>query len=381
MARESRDVITRIQPEGWLLGVFGGCLPFVLGFIFADGVLLVVSLLSLVLLFLARCMGRVNLRKMELEVEMPHRVYAGREFELTLYLDNRKTYAGSFFLSVGLAVLHQVYLEAKTSWVAAGGSGKLSRRVKIPLRGSTTQMKLTLTSLFPLRLYHHEMLDVLPCACVVYPRLIIPHEIRNRGSLNDSDPQQGLQLGEAMGELRGIRGWQPGDATKRIHWPASARSLARGQDLRVREYDPPGHTPQNCCVIFHSHAVHGEVYRHDRFERACSLAAGTLNYLFNRRVKAQFTADFLAWQQMECGTRAEYIELLAILAEARRSLGTSVDALQEKLDVLTEQFDQVVLISDISPDAWSETLVLPENALVIDIRQIRFGRTHFAKAS
>ncbi len=381
MRDSSQKVRTSVQPAGWILVLFGFMGLFVLGFIFGDGVLLVLSILSLVLFVVSWWVGKCNLKGLDLQVKMPERVYAGKGFEVLTYLDNQKSWLDSFDVHLSLHVLHQVEMRSHARWVGARDGARLSKRIGVPLRGATSALKAGLRSSFPLGLFQHSVQFEIPQSLIVYPRLITPLEVMTCGSLNDADPQRGAQFGEAMGEPRGVRSWQPGDSAKRIHWPASARSLARGQGLRVREYDPPGFTPRSCMVIFHSHAEHGEVYRHDRFERASSLAAGTLHYLHSRQVKASFTADFLGWQVMECENRAQYIELLAILAQSNRSVGTEQHDFQAALEHFSTTVDQLVIVSDIDPDAWSDGMKLPENALVIDIRQMRFKRQHFAIAS
>jgi uncharacterized protein (DUF58 family) len=381
MALKAKRIVTRIQPTGWLIGIFGGVIPFVLGYILADGVALVIAFLSFLLLTLGRILGRRNLKFLEIDIELPRRVYAGKGFQVTAYLDNKKKWLDSYLLQISVKLLHKVRLEANANWVAGGDGAKLVKRISIPLRGTATELQGSIFSYFPLGLFSHEIELKQPCSMIVYPRLITPVEVLACGSLNDADPQRGVQMGDSMGEPRGIRAWQPGDSAKRIHWPASARSFVRGQGLRVREFDPPGFTPSNCLVMFHSHAVHGEVYRHDRFERASSLVAGTLHYLHGRQVETLFTADFLAWQMVDCKNRAQYIELLAILAQAQRAIGNELEDLQRALEESSEKVDQIVIVSDIDPDAWSESLKLPDNVLVIDIRQMRFKRRYLNTAS
>jgi len=381
MQKPGERVMTQIQPVGWCLGIFGVVFPFVLGYVFADGILLVVAVLSILVLCICRILGRRNLQKLEVQIEMQHRFYVGKGADMKVYLDNKKSWLDSFFVKVSIELLHKVRVESTAQWVSNGTGARFEKRISFPLRGVATEVKLGLTSLFPLGLYSHKRQSLQPRAILVYPRLINPLELLAHGALNDIDPQRGVHTGEETGEPRGIRAWQPGDAAKRINWPASARSIARGQDLKVREFDPPGFIPNGCVVLFHSHASFGEVYRHDRFERACSLAAGTLHYLHSRQVKASFTSDFLGWQLMESNNRSQYIELLALLAQSERSLGTDTEMLQTVVNEVATQTDQIIIVSDVDPDAWSTELTMPENTMVIDIRQMRFGRRALSKAS
>ena len=376
-----RSIKTEMQPAAWLLLLLGFVGLFLLGYIFVDGILLVLSVLCLVLFFVALLWGRWNISKLSVEVKMPERVYAGKGVEFVAYLDNHKLLMDSFGLKVSVHILHSVTMTAFAGWVANKEAVKLARRISVPLRGTKESFEIVVESSFPLSLFKHSVVTSQPRNLIVYPRLITPLEVMTCGSLNDIDPQRGIQLGDAVGEPRGIRAWRPGDSAKRIHWPASARALVRGQGLRLREYDPPGFAPVTCLVLFHSHADQGEVYRQDRFERAASLAAGTLRFLHGRQVEAKFTADFLGWRMIDCETRSQYIELLAIMAQAKRSLGTQQHDLQSAIDDFSSKIDQLVIVSDMDPDSWSEGLTMPDNTLVIDIRQMHFGRRGFARAS
>jgi uncharacterized protein (DUF58 family) len=380
MAVKDKRIVTTLQPLGYLIVFLGAVLPFCFGVAFADGTALVYFFLFIIVLLCCRLLGRKNLSLLEIEAEFPRRVYAGKAFEISTYLDNKKKWLNSYLVQVSLKLIHDVRIEARANWIANEQGAKLANRISISLRGSTTELHGSFSSCFPMGLFRHEVSFLFPCTMIVYPRLITPLELMTVGSLKEADPQRGVQIGNAKGEFRGIRAWKPGDSVKRIHWPASARSFARGQGLRVREFDPPGFSPKNCIVIFHSHAVKGTIYRKDRFERAISLAAGTLSYLYSRQIEAQFTADFLGWQTLDCKNRNQYIELLAILAQSERALGNELIELQNSLQQFSTTFDQLVIVSDIDPDAWSDSLNLPHNALVIDIRQIRFKRKSFSPA-
>jgi len=350
-----------------------GIFFFTLGGIFGEGLLIALALLFLLFIFSCRFIGRMNMRGLNAEIRMKERIYAGKSFESTVYIDNKKKWWSSHSIEVKVGLLHGQKVHGNLKWLGSHDGAKLKQRVSIPHRGEETSFKLQMYSSFPFGVFEHIVKEEIFHNLIVYPRLIVPLEIMNYGSVNDSNPLRGYQLGETNGEIRGVRVWQPGDPAKRIHWPASAKSIARGQGLRVREFDPPGFAPESCTVLFHSYAEQGELYRSDRFERATSLAAGVLHYLHSRNLRPKFTADFLNWSEIECFNRRNYIELLAILAQAKRSIGTMQHELQNVLDKAAEEVDQVIIVSDMDPDTWGEGVTIPKNGLVIDIRQMKFS--------
>ena len=119
MRDSSQKVRTSVQPAGWILILFGFMGLFVLGFIFGDGVLLVLSILSLVLFAVSWWVGKWNLKGLDLQVKMPERVYAGKGFEVLTYLDNQKSWLDSFDVHLSLHVLHQVEMRSHARWVGA----------------------------------------------------------------------------------------------------------------------------------------------------------------------------------------------------------------------------------------------------------------------
>lgn len=374
---QTPKIKTKMLPAGWVFLILGVGFLLFTGILSGSGALISLAILASFIFCISYLLGKRNLTALSLSVEMPERVHAHKAFEFTAYLDNKKSWLSSFFIEVNISIKKSTQLNLNCTWLAS--AAKFKKRISLPLRGVATQIEAQLNSTFPFAFFKHQMDINLPKSTIVYPRLIIPLELLSCGSLNDVDPQQGAQHGESLGEPRGLRAWQPGDSVKRIHWPASARSLMRGQSLRVREYDPPGFTPVTCALIFHSHAKQGEVYRHDRYERACSLAAGALHFLHGRQVEVTFIADFLGWLPQSCENRSQLIECLSLIAHAERNINSETHELQQIIDAKSQEVDQIIIVSDIAPEAWSESLKYPDNTLLIDIRQIRFSRRSFAQ--
>lgn len=202
---------------------------------------------------------------------------------------------------------------------------------------------------------------------LVFPKPLVPVEFFASGEFDDAWNGEGFQSGDAPGEPRGLRPFRPGDQAKRLHWPATIRSLARGRGPRVREYDPPGLRPRQATVIFHSFGTDNTLIRTDLFERALSLACGTLRHLRGIGVPATLRADFLSWKPRQTFQSEAWSETLAILARANRSEGTEAHDLIAEIESIPQQ-EALVIISDMPPDAWRH--ILPNRkALIVDIHQ------------
>lgn len=341
------------------------------GLLAADGLLLLIGLCGLLFLVLACVLAFLNLRNLGVSVHMPQRVRAGKPFELELTLFNRRRWLDTFNTGVSVVFPDGKVFAAASPWTAAGSASRILEEFVLPARGSGDTLEIRLSSTFPLGLFQMKRSLTIPHSLTVTPRPIHPIELSSDGSLLDSQPRGGVTTGQSFGEPRGIRPWQAGDAARRIHWPASARSLARGHDLRVREYDPPGFHPDHCHIVFHSYATGGEMLRSDRFERAISLLTGSLMTLHANGIPCVLTADFNDWQDVPCRTRAQLGECLFQLARVQRYRGTEAHDLEQCFHSVSSDH-ALMIISDMAPDSWNHLLVQHPHTLIVDIRQIRY---------
>ena len=350
----------------------GGAFALIAAGLFsADGLLLLMGLCGLLFLILAWLLAYWSLRSLDVAVQMPQRVRAGKSFELELTLFNRRVWLDAFNTEVIVVFPDGTSFTAVSPWTAAGSASRVLENFVIPRRGYGDVLGIRLSSTFPLGLFQMKRALTIRQLLTVTPRPIHPIELSSDGSLHDSQPRGGVTTGQSFGEPRGIRPWQAGDSARRIHWPASARSLARGHDLRVREYDPPGFHPDHCHIVFHSYATGGEMLREDRFERAISLLAGSLMTLQGNGIPCVLTADFNDWQDVPCRTRAQLGECLYQLARVQRYRGSEAHDLEQCLRSVSSDH-ALMIISDMTPDSWSHLLVQHPHTLIVDIRQIRY---------
>lgn len=347
---------------------------FIVGTWFHEGSLMTLGFCGLLLVGACFGLASLNLRNLELRLQLPRRFHASRSVPFEAELWNGRRLIDAYQITVVIRFPQKVERIGYLPWTPVGSISGMHDRLSIPVRSAFSSVDYSLTSRFPFGLFESRLSSNAPTQVLVYPRLITPLELLTEGAQPDHMPTSGIALGDYLGEPRGVRPYQPGDPANRIHQPATARSLARNQELQVRAYDPPGFHPYSCRVIFHSFASPGELIRFDRFERGLSLVAGTLNYLQSVQTKVTLQADFTDWLCRPCENRAQYSECLALLAKTKQPTPSSAENLAEVLQSVPVE-DQLIIISDSPPDEWIH--LIPSShpqVIVVDIRQIRFRK-------
>lgn len=359
-----------LTPRGAIL--LGASLALItLGFVRVDGVLITLGSAGLLLLGGTFVFSRCNLRRLAVSLRAPSRVYADAPFEVQVLFDDRRTLLDAFGIRIDLKFAGQVDVQTYAPWTAAGSSSKVRLRGSVPGRASVEEHNYTLESITPLGLFHVKASGSTSHKILVFPRPLMPRELFTQGALHDASLLPGSTPGNAPGEPRGIRPWQPGDPAKHIHWPSSMRSLSRRRGLRIRENDPPGFYPQHCTVLFHSFGAAGELIRGDRFEWALSLTCGTFRYLRDHGIPTTFLADFNDWQPLKVANRSQFSKLLVSLACAERRNDTEAHNLLPIIERVPEDH-AIIILSDMPPDTW-EHMLPGRPVLPIDVRQHRYG--------
>ena len=360
----------KITGHGVAVGGVAPCLV-VAGLLFGEAAAMALGVLGLLLLGASALLAPRNLRRLELELECSSRFFATRSIPLNVKLVNPRRLLDAWAVELSLRFPHEVERKGRANWTPARGGTQLRERLSIPARANVSKVEVELHSRFPLGLFAVRRKLSVACPMMVYPRLITPPELLLDSLQPDHHPISGAGLGDLFGEPRGIRLYQPGDKATRIHQPASARAIARGQGLQVRASDPPGFHPSACRIVFHSAAKAGEIIRLDRFERALSLAAGALAHFQAKQTKLVFQADFANWRACPCESRSQSIACHALLASAERAQ-TKPQQLAEFLQQIPAE-EQLVIISDSPAENWAH-LVPPSHrgAVLINIRQVRF---------
>ena len=320
-----------------------------------DGILATLGVAAWCLLALARVMARMNVAGLDLVLECPEKVKAGAVFPIIITLVNHRRWLDAFAVRIELRLAGQVRTGGRAVWVSAGSAADLDLRVALPMRGSVEKHRLRLVSNFPFGLFEAVVHRELVHRMCVLPKPALPRDFVISGCRVDSLQAEWLAPGEAPGELRSLRPWRAGDSPRRIVWPSTLRSMARGAGMVVRETDPPGFRPERCVVLFHSYGANGGLIRPDHFERAMSLAAGILTELHSQGVALRWIADFEKWKPRPANTRAQMAACLEALGRAVRAPDTEAHDLQAALAEIGVD-EGLVILSDMPPATWREFL-------------------------
>ncbi len=320
-----------------------------------DGVLAALGVGVLALLVLAWLLGRLNLARLEATLDAPPSVPAGVMFPALLTIHNRRGWWDSFALKLELELPGKARAAGHARWVPARTAADLDLRVAVPHRAHATVHPVRVVSSFPMGLFEMRRTLVAAHELLVFPRPISPRGLRALGVLMDAAPHDGASAGEAAGEPRGLRPWQPGDPMRRIDWPASVRAWSRGSGLIVREADPPGFHPRRCMVLFHSFGADGSLIRPDRFEHALSLASGTIRHLHGLGIPVRLVTDFDGWTEHPAATRAQLTACQEVLAKAVRARGTEAHDLHAAASRVWDD-EVLVALSDMPSAVWRGAL-------------------------
>ena len=344
----------------------------VAGFFRIDGNLIALGSAGLLLATLVFILGKWNLRGIHLKIFAPYRVFADTSFDLRLTQLNKRSLFDACSTDLELNLSKTSRIETHATWIAARSSSTSKLRGSISKRGAVSEHPCTLHSTFPLGLFRFSKKLTLKHETLVFPKPLVPKEFFASGEFDDAWDGEGYQAGDAPGEPRGLRPYQPGDRAKQIYWPATIRSLARGRSPRVRDYNPPGLRPRQAVVIFHSFGTDHTLIRTDLFERALSLVCGTLRHLRGIGVPANLQADFLAWKSQKTFHTESWSETLTLLAQARRADHTEAHDVIAEIES-TPAEDALVIISDMPLEAWKH--IMPKRRmLIVDVQQHRFGQ-------
>lgn len=336
-----------------------------------DGVLAALGVATGCVLAMAWGLARQNLRRLEVAFQGPEKVRADRVFRWVVTLVNRRRWLDAFAVNIEIYLAGKARTGGRAGWVSAGSAADLELRVSIPERAWVETQRVRLISDFPCGFFAAERtLEVAHPLCV-YPRPVTPRGWSFAGGLMDAPHAEVAAAGEAPGEIRGLRPWRAGDSPRRILWPASLRSMARGAGMVVRECDPPGFRPLRCAVVFHSFGVDGGLIRPDRFEKALSLAAGTLQQLQAQGMRARWIADFDDWKPRPAATRAQLAACLETMARATRAPGTEAHDLQAALAEIGAD-EGLVVISDMPVAGWR--VALPKRQQAAFLPEVRDSR-------
>ena len=211
----------------------------------------------------------MSLRELEVNRDIPGRVFAGRPFLMGVGLRNAKKRFPSFSVEVEDLVDGRP-LEKRCYFLKlpAGRRQQTSYRHRLPRRGAYRFTGFRISTKFPFSLFRKWRDVDLDGEVLVFPDLSPVAPWQRSAAANPGDhafPRTGR-----TGDIHGVRDFRPGDAARDIHW----RKSAIDGRLMVREREDE--TRRRALVVLDNARPEGAPSdsRDDPpFERAVSLAA------------------------------------------------------------------------------------------------------------
>ena len=320
-----------------------------------DGQLAALGLAALILLGLAAVMARFNGTAAEVWLELPDRVEAGREFPARVVVANRHGWLDAFGLRLQVELARETRIGSRVAWLTAGSQAVIDVRVAVPQRGIIVDQNVTLMTDAPFGFFETTRSFVLTSRMVVVPKPVVPRGLVFSAGPLDLHEDDPMTASGGPGEIRGLRQWRPGDAVKRVSWPATVRAMARGAGWVVWETDPPGFRPARFMLLIHSFGADRGLIQPERFERAMCHAAGILRMLHAQGMPARLMADFDDWRVRPASRAAQLVECMEILAAAKRAAGTEAHDLHAALTEIHPD-EGVIILSDMPLAAWRSRL-------------------------
>jgi len=281
----------RITRQGWVY--MGGIVLVAMAAINTGNNLLFLILACLVAsILMSGILSSVTLAGVSMRLELPEHIFAGQTVRAAVEVTNEKLTLPSFSLRVE---------GAAKKGDAPGGAAILAKPVYFPYLPKRDSVRQSVPLLFPRRgLYRQEAFRIvtrfpfgflqkarrldLASEAIAYPSVEPTAEFL--------DVVPGIQgvietLAKGRGQdLYALRGYQPTDSARYVHWKASARSGS----LMVREFASEEDTRVLLVFDPHSEAAHPGATEKEkqRFEQAVALCAA------------------LAWNFYERGTLLQY---------------------------------------------------------------------------
>ncbi len=217
-----------------------------------------------------------SLPRVQLKIEIPHRVRAGAPLSLSALLVNSGTTVRDVRIQWPFLTWDGKYKSQPdaVSTIVGGGQVQSSAVMTFSARGVHSLMPTMAMRVLPLGIACGPAIQSSIAEILVLPQVPTVHrlELPLRERCHPGGVPMVAHTGEAM-ELAGVRPYQRGDRARDLH----ARTWARVGVPHVRMYQQEFFTRMGIVLDIHQHGL-----REARFEGAVSLAAGILAYLSGR---------------------------------------------------------------------------------------------------
>ncbi|MEE2777887.1 MAG: DUF58 domain-containing protein [Acidobacteriota bacterium] len=184
-----------------------------------NNALYMVLALMLATLIVSGVLSRNNVRRVDVEVDLPEEIFAGSEAGFQLQLNNDSRFLPRWLLLISFSGQSQTLL---CSHLPHGATRTMLAAMTFPCRGRQRLTTVHLATLFPLGLFRKGMRQSVDIEILVYPR-IRPGGYTRRSSFVafGATPDRSIGWGH---ELHSLRPMRPGDDLRRVHWKQTART-------------------------------------------------------------------------------------------------------------------------------------------------------------
>jgi uncharacterized protein (DUF58 family) len=284
--------------------------------------------------------------QLRMRVEHPLRLFHGERAELSVELTN-PTPLPVPYVSLTYSVPFDL-MPRSFRWATALAAGE-SRRVTFDLSGTRRgiyQLGPTVFSGGDVFGWHPIQRSIgSRQRVVVYPRIVALKKLGLPARAPFPDLATRLPLFEDPYRTTGVRSYVPGDSTRHVHWPATARLGA----MQVRKYQH-GWSRETMVLLDLSRAGMGGL-RHAPIELAVTTAASVLYQIIAR----EKLAAGLRTQEITIGPSAGQAHLMAML-EVLAAVGPA-----SRRDPLTESVglpfgSTLLLVTGTIDEVWRATL-------------------------
>lgn len=347
---ENHDgAVPRLTGRGAALLV-AGLMLITAGLLTRDGDLVAMGVGAILLMLPLAGLAWWNLQRISLAADLPAKVIAEERFDCRLRVANGRPLGDAFQIFAEQELPGGGILRFHAPWTPAQGETQVLLDGSVPRRGVFGGGQVFLRSTFPLGLFRVLARGQMADSMLVMPRPLIPAPLEDPCLTVESDDSRVEQSRwPGLGELHGLRPYQPGDPLRFIHWPASSR----GQGLVTRTHDRPRHQPKLAVVVFHSASSNRTLIRPENFEAALRLLAGSIWRLAHQDIPVEVRADFLDWRPFRCANRDECVRFHASLAKVKRSNKTTLDKVDELVQAAPNDAI-IIVISDLPRSGWED---------------------------
>ena len=269
-----------------------------------NNALYIVLALMLAILVVTGTISRVNLRRLECEIEAPAEVYAKRPFHLRFVARNGGRWLPRWLLVFSISDQAQPLL---VPYLPRSGRSKGFMELMVPARGRHRFRWVHVGSIFPVGFFHKGMRYPVDVEVLVYPEL---YPAASTAPVLSGSRGEGESSRVGWGhDLHSLRPFQQGDDPRGIHWKQTART---GEMIYTEREVEEG---QRLSILFdNAVGVIEDPEERKRFERLVSEAAtAAVDYLERGFEVELLTRDRHLPFRRGRGHRRAILEVLALV--------------------------------------------------------------------